>query len=196
MPSPLEELRAVGIDVGTEDARLVLRAECMRLARRVRERRARLVGLAPAGDDVAVPAIAIELGRALAATGITAVGVVDAHGSWPCARRLTASAAAGADLLATSWLFPNVAVLTPRAPRPGDALERLHGALVRETASFGELVVDLTGFDHRGEHVAAFELLDAVALVARCGRTTARQIQRRLRDVPDRRDLGVLLTGS
>jgi hypothetical protein len=73
-------------------------------------------------------------------------------------------------------------------------VERLRSVL-RETASFGELIVDLTGFDHRGEHLAAFELLDAVALVARCGRTTARRIERWLRDLPDGRDLGVLLTG-
>jgi hypothetical protein len=108
---------------------------------------------------------------------------------------LTASAAADGEPLATSWLLPNLAVLTPRAPRPGEAVERLRSALVRGTATFGELVVDLTGFEQRGEHLAAFELLDAVATVARCGRTTARQIERRLRDLPDGRDLGVLLTG-
>ncbi len=196
MPTPIEELRAAGIDVVSGHDRPALRAEFARLADRVRKRRARLVGLAPAGDEVAVPAIAIELGRALAATGAYPVGVVDAYGSWPGARELAAAAAQDRQALATSWLFPNLAVLTARAPRPGEALQRLRDSMAGETAGFGELVVDLTGFDHRGEHLAAFELFDAVALVARCGRSLAGQIERRLRDVPDRASLGVLLTGE
>jgi len=193
MPTPHEELRAAGIELAADPDRPAL-PECARLARRMRERRVRTVGLAPAGDDVAVPAIAIELGRALAATSATTVGVVDAQGSWPCARALVEADDEGGSL-AASWLLDNLAVLTPRAPHPGAALDRLRDVVEEQAATFDDLVVDLTGFDHLGEHLAAFQLLDAVAVVARCGRTTTRQIEHWLRDLPGGRGLGVLLTG-
>lgn len=193
MPSPHDELRAAGIELAADRDRPAL-PECTRLARRMRERRVRAIGLAPAADDVAVPAVAIELGRALAATGATLVGVFDAQGSWPAARALV-EADHGEGPLATSWLLDNLALLTPRALRPGAALDRLRDVVADQVSAPDHLVVDLTGFDHLGEHLAAFQLLDGVAVVARSGRTTTRQIERWLRDLPGGRGLGVLLTG-
>jgi hypothetical protein len=43
---------------------------------------------------------------------------------------------------------------------------------------FAHLVVDLTGFDRDGEVLEAGELVDAVVLVARRGRTSARTVAR------------------
>jgi hypothetical protein len=193
MRTPREQLRAAGIELAAGGDREALLLECARLARRMRERLVRAIGLAPAGDDVAVPAIAIELGHALAVTSPGPVGVVDANGSWPCARGLVEIAASDGRPLVTSWLLDNLAVLTPRVPSA--ALEQLRSALAEQATGFEDLVVDLTGFDHLGEELAAFWLFDAVVLVARCGRTTTRQIERWMRAIPDERGLGVLLTG-
>ena len=195
MPGVHDELRAAGIQVTAHGDPPALRAECARLARRMRERLVQTIGLVPAGDDVAIPAVAIELGRALADTSASAVGVVDANGSWACARALIRDAPPDGTLFGTSWLFDNLAVLTPRIFVAGAMLGQLHSAVVEHSGVFNHLVVDLTGFDHLGEQLTAFQLLDAAVLVARSGRTTTRQVQRWLRDLPDECSLGVLLTG-
>lgn len=195
MPSPHDRLRDAGIELAADGDRPVLRLECGRLARRLRERLVRTIGLAPVDDDVAVPAMAVELGRALASAGRRRVGVVDPQATWPCARGLLEIAAADGSPLAASWLLQNLAVLTPRAPRPDSALEQLRSTVLSDAAAFDDLVVDLTGFDHLGEQLGACGLLDAVAVVARSGRTAAGRVERWLRAVPDGRCVGVLLTG-
>lgn len=195
MPNVPEEIRAAGIRLKAGDDLPLLRSECARLARCLRERKARSIGLAPAADHVAVPAVAIELARALADRSRSPVGVVDAGGSWACAGPLAEGSPAGGRILATIWLLENLALLTPRARKASEVLDELRGVAAGEAAGFGHLVVDLTGLDRLGEQVAAFDLLDAVAIVARSGLTTARQIQRRIRDLPEGRSLGVLLTG-
>jgi hypothetical protein len=195
MPGVHERLRAAGIELAADDDQPALRVECARLARRMHERLVHTIGLFPAGDDVSVPSVAIELGRALADKSATFVGVVDAHGSWACARGLAEATPADGTLVATSWVTENLAVLTPRIFSPGAMLGQLKGAIVENAVGFSDLVVDLTGFDHLGDQLAAFELLEGIALVARSGRTTTRQIQRWLRDIPEWSCLGVLLTG-
>ena len=192
-----EALRAAGIGFADDkhDDRRAVQVECARLVRRMRERLVHTIALVPAGDDVAVPAISIEIGRAFADKSAGAVGVVDAHASWACARALVEGALPDGTLVVTSWLLENLAVLTPRISQPGAMLRQLHSLVVEQALIFSHLVVDLTGFDHLGEQMAAFDLLDAVVLVARSGRTTTRQIQRWLRDMPEGRSLGVLLTG-
>jgi hypothetical protein len=87
-----------------------------------------------------------------------------------------------------------LAVLTPRGAEPPAGIAFLRTALDRG-GTFFHAVADLTGLEHRGEHLAAFDILDAVVLVARAGRTRTRQVQRWLREIPDPRGLGVLLTG-
>jgi hypothetical protein len=188
-----DELRAAGLRLATDDI-LGVAAECARMARRMSERLVHVVGLLPAGDDVAVPGVAIQLGRALADKRTTPVAVVDAHASWPCARMLATAGPEGSPV-ALSWLVENLALLTPRSFHAGAMLGQLT-AVIRDTgAAFGHLVVDLTGFNHLGEQLAAFDLVEGVALVARGGRTPLREIQRRFREIPDGRRLGVLLTG-
>ena len=99
--------------------------------------------------------------------------------------------------MVTSWILEGLALLTPRATHPASpaGLSVLRSAVADRLDAFGHLVLDLTGLDRLGEHLAAFDLLDAVLLVARSGHTTTRQVSRRLREIPERRALGVLLTG-
>ena len=191
----LEALRAAGLDLaGWRDAAPAW-MEGVRVARELRERGLHTVGLAPADDEVAVPAVAMLLGGALAQVSGGAVGLVDAAGSWPAAPELRASAPSDGSLLATSWLRDGLAVLGPRCFDHGTALAPLRAAVALVPAAFEHLVVDLTGFDHLGELPAATGLLDGVLLVARSGRTRGRQVRRWLGDAAGGRGLGVLLTG-
>lgn len=194
MPSVHEALRAAGIWLVRDEDCPGLAAECAGLARRLREKSARTIGLVPADDHVAVPAVAIHLGRALAGRSVRAVGVVDARGSWMDASRPD-DATAGADLV-TRWLGDHLALLTPRIAEAAATLQQLRGILADEEEAFDHLVVDLTGFDHMGEQRAACELLEAVVLVARSGRTTVRRMRRRLRDLAGTPCVGILLTGT
>ena len=198
MPGIQEALREAGIWLMAGEEWPALGAECAGLARRLRERRARTIGLEPADDDVAVPAVALHLGSALAGGSARAVAIVDTFGGWTASTGTTA-AAQDPSALVTAWLRDDLAVLTPRAAgtgAPGAALRQLRSVIEAESADFDHLIFDLTGFDHLGEQLAAYDLLEAVVLVARSGRTTVRRIQRRLRDVPGARFLGVLLTGT
>jgi hypothetical protein len=195
MPSVQDVLREAGIELGESTGAPAVRVECARLATLVRDRQVRILGLVPAGDDVAVPAVALVLGRALAESSPLPVGVLDAQGTWPGARALAARAEPDDPLVATSWVLPGLAVLTPRVPDPAAGLSLLRVLAADLAAVYGHLLVDTTGLDHTGDHLAAFDLLDAVALVARRGRTTTRQLQEKLREIPVGTGLGVLLTG-
>lgn len=195
MTSVQEILRDVGIGLEETRDRASLRSECARMAASARGRGARTLGMLPASDDVAVPAPAIALGRALADVSLQPVGVVDALGNWPCARVLSTHAAPDGTPMITSWVLEGLALLTPRAAGPATGLYALRSAVEEPADGFDHLIFDLTGLDHLGEHLAAFDLLDAVALVARSGRSTTRQVSRRLSEIPERKALGVLLTG-
>jgi hypothetical protein len=193
----LEALHAAGFDLaGASDAALE-RMEGARVARLLRDRRVHSIGLAPADDEVAVPAIAILLGQALAQASGRPTGLLDATGSWPGPRLLDAGdAAPGGSPLASCWLGDGLALLAPPAFDPGAMLAPLRDAVSLVPGSFEHLVVDLTGFDHRGELPAAMELLEGVLLVGRSGRTTGSQVRRWLGRAPAGRGLGVLLTGA
>jgi hypothetical protein len=190
-----DRLRQAGIPLAVGRDRPEVAAECARLARLLRQGARRTVGLVPASDNVAVPAVALELGRALAETSGSPVGVVDAHGSWPGARSLAGAAPTGAALFAVSWLVETLALLTPRTFDTGGMLPKLIAAIQDEASDFGHLVVDLTGFDHLGEHLSAMAALDGIIVVARSGTTLWTQLERWMQQIPSGKDLGILLTG-
>jgi len=193
-----ELLRADGIVIAANrdaDDRCLVHTECARLARRMRERLVHTLGLVPAADDVAVPAVAIELGRALADKRGSVVGVIDAMGGWGCAPALIDAAPRDDTIPVRSWVLPNLALFTPRVRGAGAMIHELGVMLMEQAVVFSDMVVDLTGVNHLGEQLAAFDLLDGVAVVARTGRTTTQEIRRWLDDIPTRRGLGVLLTG-
>jgi hypothetical protein len=189
MSSVLDELREVGFSPGAAEDPAALQLECARLARLVRASNARTLGLAPAGEDAAVPGVALKLAQYLASSSHQPVGVVDALGRWG-----PGTAEEGSP--STTWLLDGLALLSVHASHPSLALEQLRGCLAAEATHFRSVIVDLTGFAQRGELRAALELLDAAAVVARCGRTTVRQVRAALDDVPEGRGLGVLLTGA
>ena len=189
-----DALRSAGISLEAGDDPPALRAECARLARLVHASGASTLGLAPAWDDVAVAGAAVKIARSLASARRRPVIVIDALGSWGPAATTTAETADDGGEVPT-WLLGDLGVITLRAPHPSLALPCLRACVARRRATHTTLVVDLTGFDQLGERPAAFDLLDAAIVVARSGRTTTRQVRDALRDVPEGRALGVLLTG-
>lgn len=193
MASVQERLRAAGIRLFEGD-RPQARPELARVAGIVQQRGCRTIGLVPAADDVGVPAIALETGLALAEATAGRIGVVDAQGTW--LDPAPPGPGEGAPILTVAWLTDRLALLTPRPAPTGSAFRALEAGLRGETAAMQHLVVDLTGLDRTGEHLEAFAALDAVAVVARAGRTTSPQLARWMPDVPAGKNLGVLLVGA
>src|SRR5262249_54095042 len=146
-----------GIRISSGDDEPGARSEHARLARVLIQRGTRVIGLVPAADDVAVPAVALQLGRALAEVTGSPVGVIDAYGSWPGTGTLDAPESKDGTLFAATWLLDNVALLTPRSQDIGNMLLQLNAEVRDEAADFAHLVVDLTGFDHLGEHLSVME---------------------------------------
>jgi hypothetical protein len=188
----LDQLLEAGVRISVDVENV--RTECTRIAGVLLEREQRLVGLLPADASVAVPAVALQLARGLVEVSGSPCGIVDAGGTWPVTRP-TAPDVPESRFGAT-WLLEDLALLTPYALEPGVALPRLDAALREEASVFGTLVVDLTGFERRGEHAAAIDLLDGTIVIARAGRTTEEPLRRWQREIPPERYLGVLLTGA
>ncbi|MBI4508370.1 MAG: hypothetical protein HY698_01960 [Deltaproteobacteria bacterium] len=191
-------LRAIGVTLVTDEENPRVHAECMRIARRLRQHRARIIGMLPASADVAVPPIALQLGLAfMELTGAT-IAVVDANVRWPAFSSLVSGEPVTPDesLYATRWLRSSLAVLTP--PHPGDAgagLPELARMLRGKMDLFAYVLVDLSGFDVLGEHLAAVDCVEGIIVVASAGRTTSDQLLRLQRELPASRHLGVLLAG-
>jgi hypothetical protein len=195
MGNVLEALAAAGLDPGGAD-RPEVRSSLARLARIIRTRGLRSLGLCPAGDEVVIPPLALALGRSLAETGPDPVAVVDAAGDWACASDLLALSDPTETDGAISWIAERLAILTPWPGTAGETLVTLKLALAAGSGRFSALVVDLTGLGPMGASTGAFALLDGTAVVARAGKTTRRRVVQALRDIPEGRNLGVLLTGT
>jgi hypothetical protein len=201
MQSIDELLARIGVPSGSDESP-ELAVPLAAIVRKLRDRRDRTVGLLPASDAVGVPAIALQIGHALARVTGEPTGVVDASGSWW-------GAAGGplpdeATVRTVHWIAEKVALFTPRPFGPGRAALDLRpvlklrrsGSPADERFAISRLVVDLTGLERSGEQVEVIAMLDAAAVVARAGRTTALEIDRRLRDIPPAKSLGVLLLGA
>jgi hypothetical protein len=175
--------------------------ECARMARLIRERRGpvegrcRVVGFIPASDAVAVPAIAMQVGLALAEVGGSPVAIIDACGTWPAAHEGPANDPRITGPFRSTWLHENLALLTSRLFEGGATLPKLAAAIFEESPLFNHMLVDLTGFDRIGEHLSAIGLVDAVTVVARASLTRREHLEHWMRDIPKDRFLGVLLSG-
>jgi hypothetical protein len=92
------------------------------------------------------------------------------------------------------WLTKRLAVLLPVGPRrAGLELDLLQTTLVEQCGGFPHALVDLTGFEVLGEHLAAYEFMDGVLVVAYAGRTTERQLLDCQRQIQPSKQMGVLL---
>jgi len=193
------QLAAMGIPRIDPEASPRLYAELFRIARRVRESERTMVGLLPTGPNVAVAPLAVELGYAVADACEGAVAVVDANVRWPWLQGFGTpkdelSKKSG---FRTTWLADFVAVMTPTVSEGtgGMSLEGLDTLLREEMQGFVHVLVDLTGFEHTGEHWGMFETLDGVLLIGHAGVTREQDLLRLYGDIPQGVVLGVVLIG-
>ena len=190
-------LEALGIRV-MQEARPDVRDECIRVARRLRHAGKKIIGLLPSSNDIGVSAIAVQLGLALAEVSGGTVAFVDANLRWPAISDLAAGAAGAGDesVFATRWLRGSLALITPRrAVAAGAGVTQLARVIQHGAELFAQVLVDLTGFQRLGEHLAAIEMVDGVLVVGRAGRTREDELLELRLELAKDRQLGVLLVG-
>ena len=194
---PRDPLRTVGIPRLDQEATPELFAELYRISRRVREAGRTVVGLMPAGPDVAVIPFAVELAFALADACEGVVAVVDANPRCPALRSVRTEKAQRSKKsgFRTTWLEPFLAIISPVETSNAMRLDGLDYLLTRETQGFAHMLVDLTGFEAAGEHWGVFDLIDGVLLVGHPGVSEERELLRIRDDIPVDKFLGVVLVG-
>ena len=191
-------LDALGIWID-DAAAAALRVDCVPVARQIKTAERRIIGLLPASADIGVIAVGVQLGLALVEVANATAAYVDANVRWPAISQTSVGSRPDEDesMFATRWLRGQLALLTP--PRVGEAgagVPQLARVIQHSIELFSHVVVDLTGFKQLGEHLAAFEMVDGVIIVARGGRTTEDELLRLDREVPRQLKLGVLLANA
>lgn len=182
----------------------------LRAARRLLLARRSVVGAVPAGPHAGVVGLLIELGLALSELGSRRVSVVDPNAIAPAFP--TERLGDGIELAAGPPGFVTCEVTLPRPSATGGAPLSVTVTLPRSSAPpfecapfrstldwhrerFELVLVDLTGLDRSGDHLEAWDLVDAVFMVARAGRTAEHELLHLERALPRDRNLGALLVG-
>jgi len=191
-------LEALGIKLD-EATTTAVRADCVAVARRVKETGRRIIGLLPASSDIGVTAVGVQLGLSLVDIANTTAAYVDANVRWPAIARLAVGTSATDDesMFATRWLRGQLALLVPpQIGQAGAGVPQLARVIQHSAELFSHVIVDLTGFKMLGEHLAAIEMMDGVIVVARAGRTTENELLRLNHEMPRHLHLGVLLANA
>jgi hypothetical protein len=191
-------LDALGIKLDDRDLD-ALRVDVIPVARRIARAGKKIVGLLPASIDIGVTAVGVQLGLALIEVAHATIAYVDANVRWPAIAQIAVGTRPDDDesMFATRWLRGSLALLTP--PRVGEAgagVPQLARVIQHSVELFAHVVVDLTGFKKLGEHLAAIEMMDAVLVVARAGRTREDELLKLNHELPPRLNLGVLLANA
>ncbi|MEM9492786.1 MAG: hypothetical protein AAGC55_26800, partial [Myxococcota bacterium] len=170
-----------------------------RIARRMHLSGNKVFGFIPAGDDIAVPPVLIQIGIALTEVTGATIAVVDANVRWPGLAGLTEGEQTDSDesVFKTAWVRGSLALLSPpRSEQAGEAVPQLARLLLEGSELFAHVLVDLTGFDLLGEHASAAACMDSVVLLARTRKTTEGHLLVMQKAVPKNRFMGVLVVGN
>jgi hypothetical protein len=196
----LDDVTMEALGIWLDDASAVaLRIDCIPVAHRIKSAGRRIIGLLPASADVGVMAAGVQLGLALVDVANTTAAYVDANVRWPGIPENAVGASADDDesKFATRWLSGQLALLVPpRAGEAGAGVPQLARVIQHSIELFSHVVVDLTGFKKLGEHLAAFDMVDGVIIVARAGLTTEAELLRLNHELPRHANFGVLLTNA
>lgn len=162
--------------------------ELVRVARRLRLTDRQRVGLIPAGNNLVVEPVIRSMAAILADRSDGVIAVVDAGNPW-------AVPIEGAErLVYVRALSGGVLLLTPAKTLDGRVNPVAIEAAILEAETWAELVlVDLTGLEREGEHLATISLLDGVICVARAHETVEAELLRSRAVADEDRLLGVLL---
>jgi hypothetical protein len=196
----LDDVTEKALGIWLDDAAAAaLRVDCVPVARQIKTEERRIIGLLPASADIGVIAVGVQLGLALVEVANATAAYVDANVRWPAISQIAVGDRPDEDesMFATRWLRGQLALLTPpRAGEAGAGVPQLARVIQHSIELFSHVVVDLTGFKKLGEHLAAFDMVDGVIVVARGGRTTEDELLRLDREVPRHLKLGVLLANA
>lgn len=188
-------LAEVGIHIVGDETPEV-RAECMRIARRLLASKQKVIGFIPASGEVGVPSVVIQIGLAMVELSGATAAYVDANVRYPALRELSASVESDEGNFSTRWIQGSLALLTPhRAEKAGEAVPALASLLLDGTELFEHVLVDLTGFELLGEHASAAACMDGVVLIGRAHETRDKDVLHFVNEMPSSRFLGVLLVG-
>lgn len=215
-----ERLRRIGIRIITDEDDPLVRAECIRVARRLHLSRNKVIGFIPSTDDVAVPPVLIQLGIALTELTGATIAVVDANVRWPGLAGLASpddpadpddpddpgdpddqtgedpDAVDAGSVFRTKWVRGSLALLTPpKSEQAGEAVPQLARLLLSGTELFEHMLVDLTGFDLLGEHASAAACMDTTVLVGRAHQSRENHLLTMQKAMPRGRFMGVILVG-
>lgn len=182
-------------------------AEASRHIARVLRRDALVaIGLCPTSDDVAVLPAAVQIGVALSEQSGAPVALFDVNARWsalpggpPGARGgAEADAALQGPILRSRWIAGDrLSILSlPEGATIGTGLVEMERLLRSGRSMFEHVLVDLTGLERLGEHLAAANMCDALVFVARAGSTRESDLDRLRHAFASHRTLGVILTGS
>jgi hypothetical protein len=176
-----------------------VRAQCVHVARALRHADRRIVGVLPSSDDIGITGVGVQLGLALADVSGATIAFVDANLRWPAIADLEVAAEKSPDdqsAFVTRWIRGSLALLTPMSVgEAGAGVPQLARVIQLGSWLFAHVLVDLTGFKKLGEHLAAIEMVDAVLVVSRAGRTREDELLRLKHELPEHKNLGVLLVG-
>ena len=188
-------LRKIGIPIITDDMNPLVRAECIRIARRMHLSGNKIFGFIPTADDIAIPPVLIQLGMALTEITGATIAVVDANVRWPGLAGLTRADTDDTNsVFLTNWVRGSLALLSPHhSEAPGEAVPQLARLLLEGCDLFAHVLVDLTGFDLLGEHASAAACMDSVIMLARVHETRESHLLMMQKAVPKNRFMGVLL---
>ena len=190
-------LESLGLSGSGDFNGQAVHAECIRIARRLRLTERRVVGLVPAGPNVAVPPIGVRLGLAQVQLSGSTVAYVDANVRLPALPAIAGSSEEeGSSMYATRWILESLALLTPpTVEAAGQVIPQLALALRDGADLFQHMYVDLTGFDLIGEHAEASALMDGVIAIGRAGHTKETELLHYREQLGTSNFLGVLLIG-
>lgn len=168
------------------------------IARVLRRENLKALGLCPASDEVAVLPAAVQIGVALAEQSGAPVALVDVNARWsalPPPRR--AGTLSGDSLLLTRWLAGDRLALLSLPPEAsiGAGLVEMARLLHSGRSMFEQVLIDLTGLERLGEHLAAAAMCDALVLVARAGQSSEDDLLRLRHAFSGHQLLGVILVG-
>ncbi|MFH1130920.1 MAG: hypothetical protein V1754_06265 [Pseudomonadota bacterium] len=190
-------LKRLGIQVVGPDDDPEVHAASIQIARRLLKTGQKKVGFWPAGPNVAVPPLAVQLGAAIVELTGSPVAFVDANVRWPVDLALANEQRFASDsIFATRWLCGSLAMLIPQhVGAAGAGVPQLKMMLEQSEEYFVHLLVDLTGYDSLGDHFNAIGLLDGVVVVGLAGSTTEEELLTLERQIPASKSLGVVLIG-
>ncbi|MCA9665019.1 MAG: hypothetical protein KC503_05500 [Myxococcales bacterium] len=189
--------QGLDFDLIDGDANPSLYAECIRIARALRDSGAKTIGFWPAAANVAVPPLAIQLAMALSQLVRAKVAFIDANVFMPALPVTGGADDASGSIFDIKYIHDHLALVIPKwVGEVGAGVPQLKAMIASNRERFRYMLVDLTGFDEIGDQLNAVDLLDGTVIVGLAGKTRETELLRVQFQLPEDRNLGVVLVGG